>query len=1180
MPADFDTQSILSISADLLRTAGASTSSISSSPLLPERLASAITYIALGARISLRASALLLEAVLETARYGTSTTLGITRRALLNAVNSARMLHGLATGDKGDGLFAQILDKYTNVGIYIVHHGFTLVELFAMSGFYLTTSTIKTSLGAAEESVRMIDGIFGSNESSRALASIVSLVKNEFSADNDDFKLAKLGRITVLTGITKALTAFACLQNATRKRTLRGHKMFVMYDCTVVEDVEEIVAQETIKGGDNTPDTQRRRSRVISTLQDESKGSKAMTLIGQHPELAEKDGDSLLWELENMLAMDEGEKTTTEQPEELELENAIFQELSKNQAQVYEITTTTTQVTTVKAEHWNTDKALPDPHQQPSRAIAPQSSLSRERSRMSGSIKRRSGLYQEDEWVEVERLVSKSTHEGTTPDFETPDSEWAVQHIPSASNGRNSIATRSRHDMLNDSDQHGKQKLQVVLQTVTKKLMQRKRIVRSSEPHSFHVQEEEFDEHGNLLSSRARRIGQGRALSAQTTPVSSPSTTAHSSRNTSPAAFPRLAMSKPKDHSKGPKKSFMRAISKARSQLSKPRLDGIFSGDEGSAKEDTPDDTPSGSDTSSVKDLDKENLQPFPHDPRDRDSNAPLPINTGRRRRQSIGSVRSIHTFRSHTKTTSTSNGDVQQEPKPSNFPKDHFVRNIYRFMRYASAAYGQNFMRILGIGTSEYNFATTDAHHANHHSFAFHTNVPIDAILLSSYTAPSPAFDNSSMQPIVHYVTLDEKSSAIVLTLRGTLGLADALTDLTCEYDHIQIPDGDPNKSYKAHSGMLKSALGLSKRWSQVFQAIDEALRRYPDYGLVICGHSLGGGVGALLAMLWSTPVNVFRRNQGNPGSPEYVRHPPIHTPFVTSRASGLPAGRPIHCYAYGTPCVASVDLGKYARGLVTSIVHNYDVVCCLSFGLIKDFKNIAVSLYEESHVAEEIVGRVVGLHQRRRQRDIVNLWNRTTGNLKPASATLQKLADESSKGPKGKAMVPAVQRKQLPPQPYETRQNRALDPNYVDPALEDDFPDDLSGPTARAEQAAQLPDLSVQHAPSDTEEDEEVEMWMWSLIKTMRADMKAEKLYPPGDVMTVDSIPTYVADYRGGSEGMNWAQQRATKREAHRVILRKCLDVEARFGEITFSRRMFTTHSPKEYEDVLRLLHKGVFG
>lgn len=78
----------------------------------------------------------------------------------------------LSLSDETSGSFFQILDRYTNLGIYVIHHtyvnvadfgsllvSFTLAELFTMSGFYLTSATVKSAKTAAEESVNVFDGI-------------------------------------------------------------------------------------------------------------------------------------------------------------------------------------------------------------------------------------------------------------------------------------------------------------------------------------------------------------------------------------------------------------------------------------------------------------------------------------------------------------------------------------------------------------------------------------------------------------------------------------------------------------------------------------------------------------------------------------------------------------------------------------------------------------------------------------------------------------------------------------------------------------------------------------------------------------------------------------------------------------------------------------------------------------
>jgi len=113
---------------------------------------------------------------------------------------------------------------------------------------------------------------------------------------------------------------------------------------------------------------------------------------------------------------------------------------------------------------------------------------------------------------------------------------------------------------------------------------------------------------------------------------------------------------------------------------------------------------------------------------------------------------------------------------------------------------------------------------------------------------------------------------------------------------------------------------------------------------------------VAAAFAILNSTPSSSFNHKDLDHAETAET----IDTPFVTSVASGLPPGRPIHAYAYGPPALASPDLARYAQGLITSVVLNKDIVPCLSLGVLRDLKNIALTLHEEDKVAEEIIGRV----------------------------------------------------------------------------------------------------------------------------------------------------------------------------------------------------------------------------
>lgn len=72
---------------------------------------------------------------------------------------------------------------------------------------------------------------------------------------------------------------------------------------------------------------------------------------------------------------------------------------------------------------------------------------------------------------------------------------------------------------------------------------------------------------------------------------------------------------------------------------------------------------------------------------------------------------------------------------------------------------------------------------------------------------------------------------------------------------------------------------------------ALEEAARRCPGWPVVLTGHSLGGGVAALLSLLL--------------------------------RQSGLPPGLgPLHCITLGTAAVMSRPLAEACNDRVTSVI------------------------------------------------------------------------------------------------------------------------------------------------------------------------------------------------------------------------------------------------------------------
>ncbi|RDA88847.1 hypothetical protein CP532_5491, partial [Ophiocordyceps camponoti-leonardi (nom. inval.)] len=416
-------------------------------------------------------------------------------------------------------------------------------------------------------------------------------------------------------------------------------------------------------------------------------------------------------------------------------------------------------------------------------------------------------------------------------------------------------------------------------------------------------------------------------------------------------------------------------------------------------------------------------------------------------------------------------------------FPGGFLLANMARYMRFSSACYGSHFLRFMGIsrevpaGAVRDGGTATHVHHDVRH-FVHHTESDAGSILLASFVDPQGGADASGSTgtgvPLVHYISLDHAAKAVVLACRGTLGFEDVMADLACEYDDLKWR----GRRYKVHKGIHASARRLLYGDDgRVLITIREALRVFPDYGLVLCGHSLGGGVTSLLGVMLAQP---------NPNGPGFVIAGETSRRTTTAAAashgssnpppSPLEPGRRIHVYAYGSPGVMSASLRRITRGLITSVVHGHDLVPHLSLGLLHDCQALAHAFKQDDSGAKADLR--------------LRLWNALADRWRPRP-----------------------------------------------------------------------------RAPAEADQ-----VWMLPTLQTLRRSMHAVKLLPPGEVFSIESRRVLRRDaFVAGDDG-------AVGRPAQRVVLKYIRDVEARFSEIRFGTSMLTDHSPAEYEDALNMLRLGV--
>ncbi|KAK2588417.1 hypothetical protein KPH14_004418 [Odynerus spinipes] len=102
-------------------------------------------------------------------------------------------------------------------------------------------------------------------------------------------------------------------------------------------------------------------------------------------------------------------------------------------------------------------------------------------------------------------------------------------------------------------------------------------------------------------------------------------------------------------------------------------------------------------------------------------------------------------------------------------------------------------------------------------------------------------------------FVALDYTKKKVVVSIRGTLSMKDVLTDLNAEGEVL--PLTPPKDDWLGHKGMVQAAEYIRKKLQEE-NIIARALAKDPSrgtdqFGLVLVGHSLGGGTAAILAIL-----------------------------------------------------------------------------------------------------------------------------------------------------------------------------------------------------------------------------------------------------------------------------------------------------------------------------------------
>jgi hypothetical protein len=163
------------------------------------------------------------------------------------------------------------------------------------------------------------------------------------------------------------------------------------------------------------------------------------------------------------------------------------------------------------------------------------------------------------------------------------------------------------------------------------------------------------------------------------------------------------------------------------------------------------------------------------------------------------------------------------------------------------------------------------------------------------------------------YMVLMDHKRKALVVTIRGSLSLEDSLTCMSVHLTPLEstVPELKGLENY-VHQGWHETAMNIYTDLNR-HKILDRKFTEYPDYRLVVVGHSLGGAVASILAVLIKFHLKKYAHR--------------------------------LKCFSYSSPgSVFSYSVATYCKPFVTSVILDNDISPRLNWRALLYFKKSLV--------------------------------------------------------------------------------------------------------------------------------------------------------------------------------------------------------------------------------------------
>lgn len=168
--------------------------------------------------------------------------------------------------------------------------------------------------------------------------------------------------------------------------------------------------------------------------------------------------------------------------------------------------------------------------------------------------------------------------------------------------------------------------------------------------------------------------------------------------------------------------------------------------------------------------------------------------------------------------------------------------------------------------------------------------------------------------------VTIDHHRESIIISVRGTCQMLDAITDVTA--DVVPFLAHTVHGGH-THAGFTASAWQLAKL---VVPLLSESLLKCDVYSVLVTGHSMGGAVASLLTMLFHTDDIDIKALVAESVRIVNDQH---DDRLVEKIMNQLRSSR---CFAFGPPPCATLSLCTAALTYITTIIVGKDMIPSLS--------------------------------------------------------------------------------------------------------------------------------------------------------------------------------------------------------------------------------------------------------